>query len=79
MLKAGSVVGGAVSVAWDVVMDSNMTVEALMKGLEAEELCGRFDCSGGTFTLPKQCAQVVGALQMGAFADVEALDGRFAL
>jgi len=48
-------------------MDVDGAVETLMERLETEEVGGWFDSGGRAFALPKECAQVVGALEMSAF------------
>jgi hypothetical protein len=57
-------------------MPGHITVIALMHAEEPEKVCVGVIAGNRTFTLPKQCSQIVSTAQDGSLSNVKVLCGR---
>ena len=53
-LQAGGIIRCTIPNTGNVIMQCDVTMKPLMKGLETQEMCGWFCCGCGTFALPVQ-------------------------
>jgi X-X-X-Leu-X-X-Gly heptad repeat protein len=79
MPEARAVVRHGVELSRDEKGGGVVSMEALVEGLETEEVGGSSDGGGGPFRLPRHGRGVVGATGDSAFADVKGVSGNIQL